>query len=335
MIKRNVFKVLLAILIVIASIATNAFSSAQVPQFALMFLQSGKNTDVSTGVIILEQKADNLKTVERKSYSNYYNDGFWSPQSKTFTFIKDNNVIVRNKTHPSEIIESERLEYFIGPNASPDGRYVVYISKIESEDEHTPAHYSLKMTNLGGTTSTIFQSDNIYFYISSARWSPDGSYIAFGGQPFGELSEGSVYLISTKCLDPVTSAICPYEELTIKDGSGKRLPGRVTKPVNQENWNWPTWSPDGMRLAFRCGFNTCTLNRDGTNFQRVLVNTDIDIQWSPDGRYLAYQVIMDGGYDIFLFNLATSQEVNFTNTPDISEENPRWLSWPDAKFLFE
>ena len=72
---------------------------------------------------------------------------------------------------------------------------------------------------------------------------------------------------------------------------------------------WPTWSPDGRRIAF-------TSNRDG-NYEIYIMNADGTGQsnvtnhpasdnypaWSPDGHKLAFISNRGGGYDIYVVDI--------------------------------
>ena len=66
---------------------------------------------------------------------------------------------------------------------------------------------------------------------------------------------------------------------------------------------YPTWSPDGTRIAFHCtmggvnpngtgDFEICVMNRDGTGLHRLTdtpgENTQPD--WSPDGEWIVVRV---------------------------------------------
>ena len=88
----------------------------------------------------------------------------------------------------------------------------------------------------------------------SADWSPDGKQIAFD-----QYSNSSIYLVNA-------------------DGTGLKRIGSGAMP---------TFSPDGKRLAFSGG-GMSVMNIDGTNIQ-VLSQDGWGAQWSPNGKWLAYE----------------------------------------------
>jgi TolB protein len=71
---------------------------------------------------------------------------------------------------------------------------------------------------------------------------------------------------------------------------------RLTETTDEgwHNW-WPTWSPDGERIAFvsrRQGGNVdiYVMNADGSNLVRLTYHDAADAQpsWSPDGAFIAF-----------------------------------------------
>ena len=59
----------------------------------------------------------------------------------------------------------------------------------------------------------------------------------------------------------------------------------------------------------------------------------INIAWSPKGRWIAYNSDYDGNeqWDLFLVSTSNGQVVNLTNTPEVSEEGAAWS--PDGEKL--
>ncbi len=101
----------------------------------------------------------------------------------------------------------------------------------------------------------------------------------------------------------------------------------------------PAWSPDGRQVVF-------TTNLTGRmNLWKVaaaggwpiqLTESDdrqFDAVWSPDGKWIVYMQDAGGGeiFDLYAVPSDGGEAVNITNTPDVSETNPRWS--PDGSTI--
>lgn len=100
-----------------------------------------------------------------------------------------------------------------------------------------------------------------------------------------------------------------------------------------------SWSPDDKQVAFVSnitGRNNIWLvsSQSGWPMQLTVSNQrQINIAWSPKGRWIAYNSDYDGNeqWDLFLVSVSNGQVVNLTNTPDVSEEGAAWS--PDGEKL--
>jgi len=71
----------------------------------------------------------------------------------------------------------------------------------------------------------------------------------------------------------------------------------------------PTWKPDGTKIAFNCGANTCVMNNDGSGIVQLTFNVLAEAPaWSaaaaafPDGRIAFDQQDASGNWHIFVMN---------------------------------
>jgi Tol biopolymer transport system component len=121
-----------------------------------------------------------------------------------------------------------------------------------------------------------------------ANWSPDGTKIVFTSHP----------AVTSFCSNP---GLCNYpdtEIYTVKpDGTGLT---QLTHNNYEERA--PTWSPNGLHIAYMCRigplnkqtglptFEICVLdaNGDGDGIQRLTSNGVLDAtpSWSPDGKQI-------------------------------------------------
>lgn len=147
------------------------------------------------------------------------------------------------------------------PDFSPDGQKIVF-SRFGSG---TPGIY---VVDADGSNVRLLQAGPLHF----PRWSPDGKFIAFDGEPAG----------------------CKFEIYVMKaDGTDMRQVTEHPKGCGGMN-KTPSWSPDGKRLVYYStdrfgpgGFDIFVIQVDGTG-ETALTHgaTDLyaggrDPDWSP------------------------------------------------------
>src|SRR5256885_16310459 len=89
-------------------------------------------------------------------------------------------------------------------------------------------------------------------------------------------------------------------EVFVAEGDGSNARNLTNNPFFD---GWPTWSPDGKRIAFASnrrghGYQIFTMNADGTNV-RLVANTEgraTAPRWSPDGQFLYFPNCMEKDY---------------------------------------
>jgi dipeptidyl aminopeptidase/acylaminoacyl peptidase len=102
---------------------------------------------------------------------------------------------------------------------------------------------------------------------------------------------------------------------------------------------YAAWSPDDKQIAFVTNitgrYNIWLVpSQSGWPTQLTVSNQrQINIAWSPKGRWIAYNSDYDGNeqWDLFLVSTSNGQVVNLTNTPEVSEEGAAWS--PDGEKL--
>jgi Tol biopolymer transport system component len=342
-VKSRIFWTLLSIVLLL-HIPNPVGAQARKTPLYLMYAQEDKGTflaEVST-------VANGVPSIESRHISNEFIIGLWSPQAKTFISTNGKGVTIQSTETPDERLivkydpksddASKSDDTYMSPSISPDGRRFMFI-KNRFYFDSKESKYGLILGTLDGSIRPIFDPQNSQDesglsvntkYMEMVRWSPDSAYIAFSGNPFHELGENNIYLMSTECIETALTQCNPHT-LKINDGSGIRLRGRAGLG---EDWNYPTWSPDSKRLAFRCEPHLCILGRDGTNFRRILLPLEREnLEWSPDGQFLAYMF----NNDIYLLSLNTYHATRLTNNTDYDNDiySLTWLTLPDADFLLQ
>jgi Tol biopolymer transport system component len=159
-------------------------------------------------------------------------------------------------------------------------------------------------------------------------WGPDGrriAFVSFRDTVTGKwgLSKGSIYIMA---FDPAAGKA--GEVVRVTDGEGGD--------------GWPTWSPDGTRLAFHSdrggNVDIWMVNVDGSGLTRLTEDPGDDRYpaWSPDGRTIAYTSDRSGNEDVWVMDVsgvpagvaareraADEDAVNLTRSPD-RDRYPIW-----------
>ena len=98
----------------------------------------------------------------------------------------------------------------------------------------------------------------------------------------------------------------------------------------------PTWSPDGRRIAFigrpdnNIQNRVYVMNADGTGATPITTvndtTMDLDVDWSPDGKHLAFTRVMGSVSRIFVVD---PDGKNLAQLTSVQSSTPRWS--PDGK----
>jgi TolB protein len=143
-------------------------------------------------------------------------------------------------------------------------------------------------------------------------WSPDGTKIAFASNRDGNWE---LYIMQVDT-------------------------GEITRLTYTPGFEGaPTWSPDMAWLAYEGYYpetedleiyviSTDPARAASLGAQRATYTSgpDIEPDWGPGGRHIAFTSWRTGNQDIFILSLdeGDSLAVNLTNTPDINEDYPAW-----------
>ena len=118
-------------------------------------------------------------------------------------------------------------------------------------------------------------------------------------------------------------------KMNAADGSGKT---RLVYTVPTVSDYLPAWSPDGTFILFSQANLDLTspsvlmrLNIGMQRAERVLPASApvVDVSFSPDGFWIAYESTDTNNQDVYLFNLLTGQKVRLTTSPNV-EFDPAW-----------
>lgn len=201
------------------------------------------------------------------------------------------------------------------PAWSPDGTLIAY------ECDNGSGAFDLCLMNADGSGKRYLPMsiDGLRGSVRHPTWSPDGRQIALAVE--SPQRPAAIHIVSvdsgasrflTNGQDPSWSptgsqiAFTDGGQIIVinADGSGRR---QLTNNAGASMY--PTWSPDGTRIACSLdGQGIYLMNADGTGARLVAPYTSWGLAWSPNGSRLA----ISSQYTLLLMNTDGSGIVNLT-----------------------
>lgn len=200
----------------------------------------------------------------------------------------------------------------IGPEISPDGRKVVFVSDRSGYSDvylSSTLDGELLAKLVGGERSDEFEA--LHILRTGFAWSPDGRELCF-----------------------VTKA-GSSDALHIVDAETGRLRRSLRFPL--DGMFTPSWSPDGDRIVFvgtkRGASDLYAADPDGSVLEKLTDDffDERDPEWSPDGRRIAFISDRDSpedlglrrAYDLYTLDVETLEIELIVKTPG-RESSPTW-----------
>lgn len=187
------------------------------------------------------------------------------------------------------------------PVYSANGEQIVFVAV--AADTNTTEVYLLNL-NVQGTGAIVRLTNDTATYTYPAL-SPDGSEVAVVRNDRNSINAGEdivVINIASKAVRALTTDLGTFKESS------------------------PRWSPDGLQIAYAAApandpnnSDIVVINSDGSGTPLVPVRSpanDIFPVYSPDGRFLAFASNRTNVYDIFIYEFATGNMWQLTNSPE-------------------
>ena len=259
---------------------------------------------------------------------------------------------------------------FVAPALSPDGKYISYIAygtllrgEVFPELYLANAQTGKRITRLVKTTTNP-DFEQLRFIYSQPEFSPDGKLLAFAGQRSGR---DVLYVMDVESRDIVKRFDVQLEQVLSPTFSpdGRKIifsgmkhgisdlymvsldaPGvqQLTKDMYGDLQ--PQWSPDGKTIAFasdrgddtdfsilKIGKMKICLYDMETGKVEVLpgqAGLNINPQWAPDGKSIAYLSDRTGISNLYLYETASQLHYQLTNVAGainaVAENSPA-ITW--------
>jgi hypothetical protein len=187
------------------------------------------------------------------------------------------------------------------PAWSPDGGKIAFTSL---RDGNQPQIFALNLADLSVEQLTNSNGSNIQ--ARHPAWSPDGSEIAYTVRRLGLLQ---IWLM-------------------LADGSN---PTQLVRNGGSFSDYLPAWSPDGTYILFS---QTNTSLTSPSSLQKIVPGAPnaellaapipvVDVSFSPDGVWVAYESAVSQNQDIYLYNLETGERIRLTSSTTV-DFDPAW-----------
>ena len=248
--------------------------------------------------------ADGRERIKLGDDVSQYSTGTWSPDSRFFAFSASDSKSSRSRIFivsadgkTRGVVTSASINS-VEPQWSPDGRSIAF---VRYDDNYQSGIWVMDTKGrqahpVSGKVSGVVRP----------RWNPNGRQLSFGTY------------VGADYFKPIT-VDC--------DGSHLRVAKGVIESVCE-------WSPDGAHLLLdfyspypnsRYYFsNLWSVNaRAGTQQLTSVTNYRYSACWSPDSRFIAYTLQVNGQDQIFTMNADGTNQINISNSSTF-DYGPSW-----------
>ncbi len=194
------------------------------------------------------------------------------------------------------------------PSWSPDGKRIVFSSERDGNRE------IYVMNADGGNPQNLSNNPD---FDGSASWSPDGKRIAFMSDRDGDFLHFDIFVMEADGGNQQSITNDPFDE---------RHP---SWSPDGERIAFSSRRDGHFRSRFGITSEIYVMNADGGNQQRLTENLKNDWfpSWSPDGERIAFMSELDGNPEIYVIDADGGNKRNLTNNRH-RDVNPAWFNSP-------
>jgi Tol biopolymer transport system component len=284
-------------------------------------------------------------------------------------FCTAGGIVVMNADGSDQTLLADTAPvYGCVPDWSPDGSKIVFQGVVNAGGNSVSQLFVINADGTGLTQLTTFGTANDGPY--APKWSPEGSQIVFhtenGEQIYVMNADGSGitqlthansdtdpdglgyrdpnwspdgrWIVFQRIYNTLDGLRCDLWTMNPTGGERRQLTAGAGGPGFCYPDEFPTWSPDGTKIAFTRGgggiFEIYVVDADGSGLTQLTNNgVDFEPSWSPDGTMIAFSEYFSGSgkYDIVAMNADGSGQTNLTNSGTSSRnEFPSWQPIPST-----
>ena len=230
-----------------------------------------------------------------------------------------------------------------GPGPAIDvgiGAFISWLGEsnllLTNERNHYHEYMTIDSTQAPFSRTVLNGDDEAFTRIMSV---PGG----MGGYGISSSRDGKFVLWRHQQGSYASIRIAPYEVLS---GQNSNAVGTVLIGDEESSAAYSggiALSPDGTSFVIAIKSDTASgedlyvADSSGLGvLKRITASGDEGVlnrgpNFSPDGRFVAFHSLIDGQYDLAVYDLETEQEIRLTETLELSEANPSWS--PDGTHL--